>query len=208
MRSNSDRIALLTKFKNKEYRQAFVDANIGDTISSQIFALRKRERLSQTQLAEACGMAQARISVLENPGYASFSISTLKRLAAAFDVALVVKFVAFSELLSSLDQLSPETVNVPSFDEEEVFKTQPLVVPIAESSQDSGNDMDQKAKRDHGGHPTCVYRVHRQATHRRYPAQASRRMRLSPSEGMAYCLLGLGALALLAWLCWQIGRIG
>jgi len=36
---------------------------------------------------------------MENPDYGKYSITTLLELAAAFDVALVVRFAPFSELL-------------------------------------------------------------------------------------------------------------
>ena len=39
------------------------------------------------------------ISRYENPDYGKYSISTLLELAAAFDVALAVRFVPFSELV-------------------------------------------------------------------------------------------------------------
>ena len=110
---------LLQKFRNQEYREAFVDAHVSDTIASQVFALRKKERWTQTKLAEKCGMAQERISLLENPDYGDVNISTLKRLASAFGVALDVKFIPFSILLTSLDELSLRPMAVPSFKEEE-----------------------------------------------------------------------------------------
>lgn len=108
------------KFHDKEFRTAYVEANIANTISAQIYSLRRKRGWSQSALAREAGMAQARISVLEDPAYQGIAIATLRRLAAAFDVALVVKFVSFGELIRSADEFSEKTISVPSFDEESV----------------------------------------------------------------------------------------
>ena len=105
-------------FENKEYREAFVEENIRNGIAFQIRALRKRHQLSQEQLGQRAGMAQNVISRLEDPEYGKFTINTLLTLATAFDVALIVKFVPFSELFRSLKNLSPEVLAASSFAEE------------------------------------------------------------------------------------------
>ena len=70
-------------------------------------------------------MNQNAISRLESPRYGRATIGTLKRLAAAFDVALAVRFVPFSHLVNWVSGtpfveygLSTESLAVPSFDEE------------------------------------------------------------------------------------------
>lgn len=108
-----------TEFKDKEYRVAYIDAHIGNTISAQVHGLRKKRGWSQTQLAREAEMAQARISLLEDPDYGKFTLSTLKRIAAAFDVALIVKFSTFSEFLADVEGFSNESVNLLSFDQEQ-----------------------------------------------------------------------------------------
>ena len=45
------------------------------------------------------GMTQNAISRLESSSYGKSTITTLKRLASAYDVALVVRFVPFSQLV-------------------------------------------------------------------------------------------------------------
>lgn len=110
---------LLKKFANKKYRDAFVSSHIGTNIASQILALRIQRGWTQAELAEKTGMAQTRISVLENPDYEKFSINTLKRIASSFDVALIVKFVPFSELLNWAVDLPSSAFVIPSFEEEQ-----------------------------------------------------------------------------------------
>jgi len=89
------------------YRHAFVDSNISTTIAAQIRAMREARGWTQGELAQRAGMAQARISVMENPSYDKFSLSTLKRLRAAFDVALVVRFVPYSDVVNWTSTLTP-----------------------------------------------------------------------------------------------------
>src|SRR5688572_15007518 len=90
---------LWKKMRNKEYRDSFVAADLSNTVAAQIHSLREKHEWTQSQLAEKTGMKQSRISALEDPDYENFEIKTLRRLAAAFDVGLMVRFVPFSELL-------------------------------------------------------------------------------------------------------------
>jgi transcriptional regulator with XRE-family HTH domain len=106
------------EFENKDYRDAFVEENIRSGMAFQIRALRKRQQLSQGELGDRAGMPQNVISRLEDPEYGKFTINTLLALASAFDVALSVRFVSFSYLLSCLGDLSPEALAVPAFTEE------------------------------------------------------------------------------------------
>ena len=50
-------------------------------------------------------MTQPRISELETPGERKLTIETLLRLASAFDVALQVRFVPYSELVDWTEHL-------------------------------------------------------------------------------------------------------
>jgi ribosome-binding protein aMBF1 (putative translation factor) len=80
---------LIEELKDKEYRDAYVSSSIDVGVAFQIRALREQQELNQTQLAEKAKMLQERISALENPSH-SPTLSTLKKLAAAFDVGLIV----------------------------------------------------------------------------------------------------------------------
>jgi transcriptional regulator with XRE-family HTH domain len=77
--------------------------------------MREDRGWSQSYLAAESGMAQPRICVLEDPSYDKMNISTLKRIAAAFDVALIVRFVPYSELLISGLKDSERGFSVSSF---------------------------------------------------------------------------------------------
>lgn len=106
---------LLQKFRNLRYRRPFSEANVGARIATQLKGLRKRDGLSQETFAQELGMAQARISVSEKPGYQSYNIKTLVRIASHFDVALIVEFVSFKELINRLGTRSVEGVAPLSF---------------------------------------------------------------------------------------------
>ena len=123
MNTNHEREALKKRLMNKKNREAFVSACVDQTISFQIKALRLTEERNWTQkeLALRTGMKQERISVCENPNYGRFSLQTLKQLASAFDVALIVRFAPFSELVEWESNLSTESLEVKNFDKEDYF---------------------------------------------------------------------------------------
>jgi transcriptional regulator with XRE-family HTH domain len=124
MSINQDREALKKRLNSREHREAFVSASVDQTIPFQIRALRlSKERIwTQEELARRAGMKQERISACENPSYGKFNIRTLKQLAAAFDVGLIVRFAPFSELTEWEINMSPESLEVPSFEKEDYFK--------------------------------------------------------------------------------------
>jgi transcriptional regulator with XRE-family HTH domain len=104
------------KLKTPEYRKAFVASQINVGIPFQIRALlRSRQGWTQATLAERAGMLQPRISGLMTPGKVRPNIETLRRIAEAFDVGLMVRFAPFSELAKWSDQFDPDRFYVPSF---------------------------------------------------------------------------------------------
>lgn len=110
---------LFEKFRSRKRRRIFAEQDLGSTVAAQIYALRQQHnKMTQEKLAQETEMSQARISVLENPNYRKFNVGTLQRIAAAFDVALVVRFVSFGELLDWTVTGSQKTLAPPSFDEE------------------------------------------------------------------------------------------
>jgi transcriptional regulator with XRE-family HTH domain len=88
--------------------------------------MRAGRNLSQGELAERAGMKQSRISLMENPSYEGLNINTLRRLAAAFDVALIVRFVPYGELLGWATNLDEKQLNPVSFDHDPAFKPMPM----------------------------------------------------------------------------------
>jgi transcriptional regulator with XRE-family HTH domain len=109
---------LLEEMKEQAYRSGLVAAQIEIDLPLQIRALRKQRGWKQPELAARTGMKQPRISAMEKPGGSHFTIETLRRLADAFDVALVVRFAAFSELVDWSEGFDPDNFAVPTFDQE------------------------------------------------------------------------------------------
>lgn len=98
-----------------ETRQIFVEEEIGIGLPMQISAMREARGWSQQQLAEVLGMTQSAVSRLESLNYGRYSLSTLKRIAAAFDVGLVVRFESFANLIDYSSRIGWGDVAVPSF---------------------------------------------------------------------------------------------
>ena len=101
---------------NKTFRHEYLSAHIRELLATQVRATREQRGWSQETLGQNAGMAQERISVLEDPDYAGMTLKTLKRIAEAFDVALVVRFAPFSEMLTWIDHVSAEQFAVPSYE--------------------------------------------------------------------------------------------
>ncbi len=108
-----------------EARVRFVESHLNKGLAFQIRGLRNREDWSQQNLADKLNSNQNAVSRLENPNYGRPTITTLKKIAAVFDVALVVRFVPFSQIVDWVTGtphtdpgLTPETLDVPSFQTE------------------------------------------------------------------------------------------
>jgi transcriptional regulator with XRE-family HTH domain len=110
--------SLAEEFKNKAYRDAFVASQLRIGLPLQCRALRENRGWTQPQLAEAAGMRQPRISEMEKPGERKPNLDTLLRLASAFDVALQVRFVPFSQLVDEDDAFDYDTYYVKPFAED------------------------------------------------------------------------------------------
>ena len=110
------RAKLIAKLQEKAYRDAFVGSQINIELPIQIRALRERRGWTQGELAKRTGMVQPRISAIETPGKGKLNLETLRRLAAAFDVGLIVRFAPFSEMIEWGEKFSPDSFDVPSFE--------------------------------------------------------------------------------------------
>jgi len=109
---------LVNLLRNRDFRAQFVSDQPNEFLPLQIKRLRERRGWTQAELGQAAVMKQERISVLESPDKKGLNLNTLKRLARAFDVALVVRLVPFSEFVDWVCTLSPGSFEPASFDEE------------------------------------------------------------------------------------------
>jgi transcriptional regulator with XRE-family HTH domain len=102
----------------KEYREAFVSSFLKRYIPFQIRTIRKKKEISQQQLAIDSKVTQGVISRAEDPDYGNLTFNTVLRIAAGFDLAFVGKFVRFSDLLKEVNEMSEDSLALPSFLEE------------------------------------------------------------------------------------------
>ena len=107
--------------RDPEFRKQFIDEHISVGIAFQIRSLRNRQKLTQMKLAELLGGKQPLISEWENPSYGNYTLGTMKDLAKAFDVGLLVRFVPFSTLVDWTINLTSDVIAPPSFGEEEHY---------------------------------------------------------------------------------------
>jgi transcriptional regulator with XRE-family HTH domain len=101
---------------DKAYRHAYGAAHVGDYLAMQVHSMRARRGWTQKQLADESGNTQPQISNFET-SCEGVTLTSLHKLAAAFDVALIVKFVPFSLMVNETLGSRADSV-VPSFEED------------------------------------------------------------------------------------------
>jgi transcriptional regulator with XRE-family HTH domain len=106
---------MFLKLRNKNYRLAFMSARVAAAVGGQISSLRKKKEWTQDQLAQHAGMKRSRISLLESADYEGFSFTTLKRIAAAFDVAVIIQFVSFRDFVRWSESFNQAALTPESF---------------------------------------------------------------------------------------------
>jgi transcriptional regulator with XRE-family HTH domain len=119
-------MTLLSKLRERfkqsfEYRHTYVESFVDSYIATQIKVLREQLKLTQSGLAERARMRQSQISALEDVNNSSWTVSTLKKLARAFDMVLVVKFESFGHVLPDIDRFNRSSLQRKSFEDDPVF---------------------------------------------------------------------------------------
>lgn len=105
-------------FESKEYRQVFAEQFVKELLPFQIEILMKHRGMSKQDLAKATGLSEQTIARAINPNSQSISLNTVIKIAAAFDVAFVAKFIPFSKLHEMVTNLKEDDWKLPSFNEE------------------------------------------------------------------------------------------
>ena len=90
----------LEKLRQKEYRDAYLRAQVHNWVAYQFQSLRKKLRLTQSEMSKRVEKPQSVVSRLESEDYRGVSVQTLLDFACAMDVALVVQFVSYPEFLA------------------------------------------------------------------------------------------------------------
>src|ERR1035437_2164651 len=85
------------------------------SVAWKIRGLREEQGMTQRKLGDVAGMAQTWVSKLEDPNYGKLTISTLLKVASAFDVGLQIDFVPYSKVLSDAVYRTSGAFFVPKF---------------------------------------------------------------------------------------------
>ncbi len=92
---------LWSRFADKDYRNAFMEARLRESVAAQVYFIRESRKMTQGELAALAGTKQPAISRIER-GDASLSLKSLEAIARSFDVALSVKFVPHSDIIDEV----------------------------------------------------------------------------------------------------------
>lgn len=103
---------LISEFSDKDYAHAYMNSHQSSRIATQIKVLREQRGLTQKRLAELAGFKQERVSALEDVDYDSWTLSTLRKLAKAFDTTLHISFVPFSEGIKDIENFGRQYLEV------------------------------------------------------------------------------------------------
>lgn len=94
--STNFRDALSEEMKNPDFVSAWNELEPEFQIINAMLDARKERNITQKQLSELTGIAQADISKLEN-GTANPSVKTLQRLANGMGMAVKIEFVPMAQ---------------------------------------------------------------------------------------------------------------
>ena len=90
-------LAQKLRMLSKDARHAWLSGTINRLVAEQVRAMRRHRHWSQKELARRAGLHQPQIARIEN-GHLG-SVKTLRRIASAFDVALVIRFATWGECI-------------------------------------------------------------------------------------------------------------
>lgn len=108
---------------SKTARKALSDF-MGGNIAGQIAVLRRSRGWTQGELGRRAGMTPNVICRIESNTSGRLTIETLKRLATAFDLCLMITFEEFGSVVTESGTYRDETINLDrrSFDDDPVFQ--------------------------------------------------------------------------------------
>lgn len=81
---------LKEKLKDKDFEKDFYEGLEKARVAIEIALFREKKGFTQAKLAELTGTSQSAIARLEDTDYKGYSISTLRKIANALDLELVV----------------------------------------------------------------------------------------------------------------------
>src|ERR1017187_5120 len=133
--------SLHRKLQDPKYREAFASSRVAQTVAAQIKVMRQRMNMSQKDLARELETSQNAVYRLEKPNYGRPNISTLRKVASFFEVGLIVRFAAFSEIVDWALNINQHSIDVPSFAEDLGFvERKPMALVTGSSGQQQNTE--------------------------------------------------------------------
>ena len=83
---------LKEKFRDKNYEKQFFRGLEKTRVATEIAFFREKAGFTQNELATRTGTSQSAIARLENPNYQHYSLKTLRKIAEALNLELVVSY--------------------------------------------------------------------------------------------------------------------
>ena len=102
---------LKEELKDKEFEKSFYEGLEKARIAIEISLFREKKCLTQAKLAELIGTSQSAIARLEDTDYKAYSLSTLRKIADALDLELVVSLREKGEAIYEKEPV--QIINVP-----------------------------------------------------------------------------------------------
>lgn len=143
MASRRQLIANAFKAEDREFRHGYVESFLSTRLALQIRSNRKARGWTQKRLADEAGLHQSQIPELEDIDNETWTINKLLKIAAAFDLVLVVKLESFGNALPEFASVAPEELVRPSFPDDPGLSRTPS--PSAKGSLSFSFDPDPDA---------------------------------------------------------------
>ncbi len=102
--------SLRVELRDPEYSEGYAESFLNSYIATQIKVIREQRKMKQADLAREVGTTQTAISRIENVNYSSWNINTLKKLARAFRVRLMVSFETYGTLPNEVLKFTQESL--------------------------------------------------------------------------------------------------
>ena len=109
---------LPSSWKDADYRHHYAVASVEQKLCWQIKVMRKNRGWSQRELALRSGVSVKTISRYEggrNDANEEIKLSTLQKIARAFDVAMCIELIPFSSLQRERGHLDERALDIASY---------------------------------------------------------------------------------------------
>jgi transcriptional regulator with XRE-family HTH domain len=106
---------------SREYRESYAESFLNNSLTAQIRLIRDQRGLSQKDLAANIGKHQPGLSRIEDSNYGKWNVATLRQVASALDTWLKVSLEPYGKLVDAALDLSPDTLQRPTFEQDPVF---------------------------------------------------------------------------------------